>query len=83
MFSTVTHNTTTSKESVCRIMCTGTPENGGMVRALPPLAFQKGSKGAEVLFHYSIISNCMVIKIDLNQIYRSYSGTQKIQNDFL
>jgi len=25
----------------------------------------------------------MVIKIDLNQIYRSYSGTQKIRNDFL
>jgi len=39
--------------------------------------------GVEVLFHYSIIGNCMVIKIDLNQIYRSYSGTQKIQNEFL
>jgi len=30
---------TTSK--ACRIMCTRTPENGGMARGFPPLPFQK------------------------------------------
>jgi len=50
---------------------------------IAPLTFQKGSKGSMALFHYSIIGNYVINKIDLNQIYCSYSGTQKIQNDFL
>jgi len=41
-----------AKESVCRIICTGTPEDGDMARAFPPLPFQKRATGAEVPFHH-------------------------------
>ena len=50
---------------------------------IAPSVFSKREQGGEVFFHYSNIGNCMVITIVLNQIYRSYSGTQKIQNGFL
>jgi len=44
MFITVTHNTTTTKESACRIICTGTSENGGMAGAeSSPQGFQHGA----------------------------------------
>jgi len=36
---------TTRKDNACRIICTGTPENGGMAGTLPPLPFQKGCNG--------------------------------------
>ena len=36
-----------------------TPENRGMAGAFPPLPFQKGATGAEVLYHNSIIGNFM------------------------
>jgi len=36
--------TTTSKERVCRIMCTGKPEDGDIAGAFIPLSFQKRSK---------------------------------------
>ena len=50
---------------------------------ISPLTFQKGATGVEVPFHKSIIGNSWFIKIDLKQIYCSYSDTQKTQNDFL
>ena len=37
--------TTTSKESVCRIICTGMPEGGSMTGASIPLSFQNGNNG--------------------------------------
>ena len=37
-----------------------TTENGSMVGALPSLPFQKGTTGAEVLYHNSIIGNIML-----------------------
>jgi len=65
---------TTTKESACIILCTGTPENGGMAGALSPLPFQKGATGAEVLFQNSIIGNFMVyqhrLEINLLQLFR-------------
>ena len=33
-------------KSARRIICTGTPENGGMARAFPPLPFQKSGNGS-------------------------------------
>jgi len=42
----------TSKQSACRIICIGMPENGGMAGPLPPLPFQKGGSGGEVVFSY-------------------------------
>jgi len=50
---------------------------------LPPLTIVKGGNGSEVPFFNSIIGNSWFIKIDLKQIYCSYSDTQKNQNDFL
>ena len=38
----VAHN---DEESACRIICTRTPQNGGMAGALPPLPLQKGYNG--------------------------------------
>jgi len=47
-------------ECACRIICTGTPENGG---AIAP--YSKGATVAEVPFHNSIIAISWFIKIDL------------------
>jgi len=39
----------------CRLMCTGTPEDGGMAGAFIPLSFQKGSNGGgQMPFHYKL-----------------------------
>jgi len=46
----VTHSTATSKDSACRIICTGTPENGRMAGALPLLPSQKGDNGGVAAF---------------------------------
>jgi len=47
-------------------------------------AFQNGSSGAEVSFHNSIIGIIsLFIKVELKEIYCSYSRTQKVQNGFL
>jgi len=35
----------TSKESACRIICTGTPENGGIAGHFPLCPFKKGGNG--------------------------------------
>jgi len=45
--------------------------------------FSKGATGVEVPFRNRIIGNFMVYKIDLKQIYCSYSRTHKIHNGFL
>jgi len=37
---------------VCRIICTGTAENGDMAGEFPPLFSQKGGNGAEAPFHH-------------------------------
>jgi len=43
--------TTTSEESACRIICTGTPANGGMTGAFPPLSFENGGqKGRKCIY---------------------------------
>ena len=40
-----------SKKSACRIICTGTPENGGMAGTIPSLFFQKGrQQGQRCIF---------------------------------
>jgi len=39
-----------------------TPESGEMTGALPPCPIIRGSTGAEVLFHNSIIGHFMVYK---------------------
>jgi len=41
-----------SKKNACRIMCTGTPEGGGMAETLIPLSFKRGATGAEWPFHH-------------------------------
>jgi len=48
-----------------------------------PCSFKREAKGAEVTFHHSIIGNFMVNKVQLKQIYCSYSRTYNIQNGFL
>ena len=64
---------TTSKESACRILCAGTPENGDMAGAFPPPPFSKGCNGVAVPFHNSIIGNFMVyqdrLEINLPQLF--------------
>jgi len=50
---------------------------------IAPLVFQKEATGAEVPFHNSIIGTFMVYEDRRETIYCSYSGTQKVQNDFL
>jgi len=52
--------TTTGKESACKIICTGTPEGGGMAGAFIPLSFQKGSNGGD--FSSSVEQICGVVK---------------------
>jgi len=47
-----------------------------------PCPFKKGSTGAYVPFNNSVVGISWFIKIDLKQIYCSYSHTQKIQNGF-
>jgi len=45
----------TSKQSACRIICTETPENGGMAGAFPLLFFQKGGqRGRRCIFIISV-----------------------------
>ena len=48
-----------------------------------PCSVKRESTGAEVTFHHSIIGNFMVNKIQLKQIYCSYSRTRNTQNVFL
>jgi len=64
---------TTRKDSACRIICTGTPENGGMVGALTLCLCKRSAKGAEVLFRNSIIGTFMVyqdrLEIKLLQLF--------------
>jgi len=55
----------------------GTPQSRKMAGALP-LSFQNGATWAEVPFW--VIS--WFVKIDLNQIYCSYSRNKNIQNVF-
>ena len=40
--------------SACRIICTGTPENGGMTGALYLLLFQKAGNGGGGAFHITV-----------------------------
>ena len=49
----------------------------------PICPFKRWATGVEVPFHNSVIGNSWFIKIDFEKIYCSYSGTQKIQNNFL
>ena len=51
VFVTVTHCSLQRVKSACRIICTGTPENGGMTGALSPLLFQKSGNGGGGVFH--------------------------------
>ena len=48
-----------------------------------PCSFKREVTGVELTFHGSIMGNFMVIKIELKQIYCSYSRTHSIQNGFL
>jgi len=61
----------------------GTPESGGMTGALPSLPFQKKGNGVGgALFDNSVIGNFMVYQGRIEQIYCSYSSTQKLQKVF-
>ena len=63
----------------------GTPERGCITGALSPLPFERGATGAQVPSHTNTISpvTSWFIKINLKEIYCSYSRTHKTQNGFL
>ena len=60
---------------------TGTPEDGGMAGEMPSALSKERNGGGGAFITVSLVISWF-IKIDLKQIYYSYSGTQKIQNDF-
>ena len=61
----------------------GRAESGGIASPVLSKGKQREATGSELTFHDSIIRNFMVNKIQLKQIYCSYSRTHNIQNVFL
>jgi len=56
-------------------ICTGTPEDESMAGALPLCPFKRDQRGRRRLFITVSLAISWFIKIDLKQIYCSYSGT--------
>jgi len=83
MFIRVTH--CSLQQRVKRVLVdmhrdAGEWRHGGGIALCP---FKREQWGRRCLFITVPLVSSWFIKIDLKQIYCSYSGTQKIQNDFL
>jgi len=55
----------------------------GMAAALSPALSKAGQRRRRCLFITASLVISWLIKVDLKQIYCSYSCTQKVQNGFL